>query len=656
MVAAVAAFAPAARVEASPAVPRSPVQAVPVDTATLVRTTATSGWIPGSPDPSGVAWMPGADRLVVVDSEVDEVTGAGWNNVNIWVTRRDGTTTGTGTAWGNNAALFQGLRGYSREPTGVGFDPTGNVLFISDDAAAKVFVVRTGPDSVFGNLDDVVTAVDTNAIGDLDAEDPVYDPVSGHLFILDGMGTEVYRVNPVDGLFGNGNDTVTHFDIGHLGATDFEGMARDPSRGTLYVGTRTTRQVFEIGLDGTHLRTINIPSATGLRSVSGLAVAPSSTGSGQSNLFIVDRAIDNGADATENDGKLFEVSAPNVGGPVATVPGAPTIGTAVAGNGQVSLSWTAPVSNGGSPIFRYVVTPYIGAVAQAPITLHTAATTGTIAGLTSGTSYSFRVAAVNPLGTGPSSAASNVVVPAPGPPPVVVPGGAGLVEGNTGTRTLQVPVTLSVPSAVPVTAQWSTYDGSAQPAVGVDYTSASGTVTFAPGETTKAVPVAVRGDRIDEPDEWLAIVFSGATNATIGGFYGIGFGIIVDDDLPPLVTPGAVGISPEGDAGSTSWNLPVTLSSPSGFTVTVNWSTVVAAGSGLAQSGTDFVAGSGTVTFQPGETVKNVPLAILGDTVVEPPLLWGEWGLVGFSNLTNATLDTSGLFGLGLFIIVDDDP
>ena len=62
--------------------------------------------------------------------------------------------------------------------------------------------------------------------------------------------------------------------------------------------------------------------------------------------------------------------------------------------------------------------------------------------------------------------------------PVVVPGGAAVTEGNAGTTVLQVPVTLSAPSAVPVTVQWSTFDGSGQPAVGVDYDAASGTVTF----------------------------------------------------------------------------------------------------------------------------------------------------------------------------------
>ncbi len=286
--------------------------APPVHTATLVRATPTSTWSPGSPDPSGVAWMPGPDRLVVVDSEVEEPTGAGWNDANIWFTQRDGTVTASGTAWGANAALFNGTPGYSPEPTGVGFDATGSRLFISDDTVGRVFVVGAGSDAVFGNADDVVAAIDAAAFGVTDTEDPVYDPVSGNLFILDGTGTEVYRVDPVDGVFGNGDDTVTHFDIGHLGPTDFEGLARDPSRGSLYVGSRITKQIFEVNLDGSLVRTIDVSGIPDLRSVSGLEVAPSSVGSG-SSFFIVDRAIDNGPNPAENDGMLFEVAAPDLG-------------------------------------------------------------------------------------------------------------------------------------------------------------------------------------------------------------------------------------------------------------------------------------------------------------------------------------------------------
>ena len=79
-------------------------------------------------------------------------------------------------------------------------------------------------------------------------------------------------------------------------------------------------------------------------------------------------------------------------------------------------------------------------------------------------------------------------------------------------------------------------------------------------------------------------------------------------------------------------------------------------GPGIATAGVDYVAASGTVTFAPGETSQTVPITVLGDTIDEPPLLSGEWGLVSFSNPSaNATLDTS-FYGLGVFVIVDNDP
>ncbi len=289
------------------------VAAAPVDTGTLVRTTATSAWSPGSPDPAGVAYSATMNRLIVVDSEVDETTGAGWNNVNMWVTRLDGTPTATGTFWGGNSALFNGSRGLAREPTGADFDAVGNRLFVTDDSARKIFIIAPGANGTFGNTDDVVTAVDTLAIGSSDTEDPLWDPVTGDLYFLDGASTEIYRIQSIDGVFGNGNDAVTHFDISTLGPTDFEGLARDPARGTLYVGARATKQIFEITTTGELLRTISLSGVAGLTFVSGLEIAPSSANPSQNSIYIVDRAVDNGPVPTENDGKLFEVSAPNLG-------------------------------------------------------------------------------------------------------------------------------------------------------------------------------------------------------------------------------------------------------------------------------------------------------------------------------------------------------
>ena len=92
-------------------------------------------------------------------------------------------------------------------------------------------------------------------------------------------------------------------------------------------------------------------------------------------------------------------------------PGAPSIGTAIAGNASVTLSWATPVSNGSSAITGYVVTPYVGATAQTARTFNSTTTTQTITGLTNGVSYTFKVAAKNAIGTGPHSAASNAVKP-----------------------------------------------------------------------------------------------------------------------------------------------------------------------------------------------------------------------------------------------------
>jgi uncharacterized protein YjiK len=311
--------------------------AAPTDTATLERTVQTSTWSPGSPDPAGVVWSPAADELVVVDSEVDETTGAGWHNVNLWRSSRTGTVRGTGALWGPDAP-----GNYSREPTGLGYDNATGTLFVSDDSASAIFAVRRGADGLHGTGDDAVTSLDTSANGGTDTEDPEYDPRSGDLFYLDGVGMEIYRVDPVDATFGNGNDNVTHFDISHLGPVDFEGLTSDPDRGTLYVGARAAKQIFEITHDGTLVRTISASAVSGLRFISGLAIAPASNDSGRMNLWIVDRATDNGADPTENDGKLFEISAPNIGGD-----GVPTNRAPVASNDAASTavgtSVTVPV-------------------------------------------------------------------------------------------------------------------------------------------------------------------------------------------------------------------------------------------------------------------------------------------------------------------------
>ena len=95
-----------------------------------------------------------------------------------------------------------------------------------------------------------------------------------------------------------------------------------------------------------------------------------------------------------------------------TAPGAPTIiRNATAGDGEATVSWTAPASDGGSPITGYVVTPYVGYGPRLSTTFTSTATTQTVTGLVNGTEYRFRVQAINAVGTSGYSTVTNPVTP-----------------------------------------------------------------------------------------------------------------------------------------------------------------------------------------------------------------------------------------------------
>jgi hypothetical protein len=110
--------------------------------------------------------------------------------------------------------------------------------------------------------------------------------------------------------------------------------------------------------------------------------------------------------------------------PQASVPGAPTDVTAVAGNGQAMVSFTAPASNG-SPITRYTVTSNPGG-----ITATGTASPIIVTGLSNGTAYTFTVTATNAVGTGPASAPSNSVTHA-APVPPSAPSGLAATATST---------------------------------------------------------------------------------------------------------------------------------------------------------------------------------------------------------------------------------
>lgn len=245
--------------------------------------------------------------------------------------------------------------------------------------------------------------------------------------------------------------------------------------------------------------------------------------------------------------------------------------------------------------------------------------------------------------------------------PVAKPGVGSVWEGDDGQVTVDVPIKLSAPSAGPVTVDYQTIvpGGTGMATSPDDYEATSGSVTFAPGETTQHVTVTVDGDRTHEPPalygEWIVVAFSNPSGATLDtSFFGVGIGIVIDDDPIPTIKPG-VGTVVEGDSGDVVLQVPVTLTNPSAETVTVDYATLDSGQVGVASSTSDHDAVAGTVTFAPGETTKTVSITVHGDTIDEPPALYGEWILLAFSHPSATAQLEQSFFGLGIGIIIDDD-
>ncbi|MEO8216430.1 MAG: Calx-beta domain-containing protein [Acidobacteriota bacterium] len=214
-----------------------------------------------------------------------------------------------------------------------------------------------------------------------------------------------------------------------------------------------------------------------------------------------------------------------------------------------------------------------------------------------------------------------------------------VTEGNSGSVNAAFTVALSPASGQTVTVNYATADGSA--IAGADYTATSGSLSFAPGETSKVVNVPVLGDVLDELNETFFLNLSGAANAAIIDNQGLG--TITDDDPTPSLSINDVSV-PEGNSGSTPAQFTVTLSAASALTVTVSYSTAAV----TATSAVDYSAASGTLTFAPGEVSKTITVGVLGDLLNEPDETWN----VNLSAPANATITKA----TGVGTINDDDP
>lgn len=200
-------------------------------------------------------------------------------------------------------------------------------------------------------------------------------------------------------------------------------------------------------------------------------------------------------------------------------------------------------------------------------------------------------------------------------PPIISIGSVTAAEGNTGTKTFAFSVSLSNPASTQVSVNYATGPGAANPATAaVDYVGTSGTLNFAPGDTTATVNVTVNGDVVFENNETFNVTLSApSANATLAGGTSVGVGTITNDDTRPTIAINDVTLN-EGNSGTTTYTFTVSLTGPTFEDVSVNFATADV----TATAGTDYTSKTGTAVITAGNTSTTITVNASGDNINEP--------------------------------------
>ena len=188
-------------------------------------------------------------------------------------------------------------------------------------------------------------------------------------------------------------------------------------------------------------------------------------------------------------------------------------------------------------------------------------------------------------------------------PPTLTISGVTVAASTTSTTTASFTVSLSASSSLTTTVHYATADGTAL--AGADYTAASGTLTFNPGQTQETIPVTVDAAPLYEVPKTFSVQLSAAGNANIATGGGQATATINNPNvLPALAISGATVTA--SATGATSAIFTVGLSALSNLMTTVDYTTA----DGTALAGADYTTASGTLTFLPGATQATIAVAV----------------------------------------------
>ncbi|HSL45271.1 MAG TPA: hypothetical protein VK897_17690 [Anaerolineales bacterium] len=310
----------------------------PLLPASLVKIVDISNkaWSPSSPDPAGIDYWPQMNRLLITDSEVDEMPPY-WVGANVFAATTSGSLLSTCST-----------TSFTNEPTGLAINPETNRIYIATDSGTgRLYEINLGPDGNYCTSDDIVVQMTFNT----DLEDVAYG--NNTLFIAGGVDAEVWMFNlGPNRVIGGGDDgPLTHYDTARWGFNDLEGIGFNSDAGTVFLASSqgSENYIGEVTASGTLLRAYNVSfMGTGGNLRSDVAYAPSSGNPAVKNIYIVSRGVDNGANPNENDGKWWEIS---IGSTPTTPTSTPTFGP------SPTPTNTPTSTNTSAPTFTPTATP-----------------------------------------------------------------------------------------------------------------------------------------------------------------------------------------------------------------------------------------------------------------------------------------------------------
>ena len=193
---------------------------------------------------------------------------------------------------------------------------------------------------------------------------------------------------------------------------------------------------------------------------------------------------------------------------------------------------------------------------------------------------------------------------------------SSVVIEDVGTLTLTVQRTGGTVGNL--TVDYSTTDGTA--IAGQDYTSASGTLNFTAGETSKTIQIPIIDDTTTETNESFTVALRNNTSPETVGAPSTVFVTVQDRTTTPLISIANVSVV-EGNPGTTTDAVfTISLSAATGRAVSGNFATANFSsfgGASCATQGADYESRTGTFSFTPGTTTFTLPIKVCGDTSAE---------------------------------------